>query len=54
VLSDPNHPPWFDYLNNIWWGVQIMKFLFSPPSRGIWGFHGNKDSSHGLLGSDAV
>jgi hypothetical protein len=23
----PSHPPWFDHPNNIWWSVQIIKFL---------------------------
>jgi len=23
----PSYPPWFDHLNDIWWSVQVMKFL---------------------------
>ena len=32
-LSHPSYFSWFDHSNNIWWGVQIIKFLltyFSP------------------------
>jgi hypothetical protein len=33
--TPPPHPPWFDYPNNTWWRMQIMKVLimqFSPSS----------------------
>jgi hypothetical protein len=23
----PLHPPWFNYPNNIWWRIQVMKFI---------------------------
>jgi hypothetical protein len=26
-MHRPSHPPCFDFPNNIWWGVQLMKFL---------------------------
>jgi hypothetical protein len=32
-MSHPPHPPWFNYSNNIWWRIQVMKFIimqFSP------------------------
>jgi hypothetical protein len=28
----PSHPPRFDHPNNIWWRIQIMKFLIMQPS----------------------
>jgi hypothetical protein len=27
-LPRPSHPPWFDYVNNIWWSVQVMKSCY--------------------------
>jgi len=33
-MPKPSHASWFDHLNNIWWGVQIIKLLImwsSPP-----------------------
>jgi hypothetical protein len=26
-MPRPPHSSWFDHLNNIWWWVQIIKFL---------------------------
>jgi len=28
----PSYPPWLDYPDNIWWTVQVMKFLIMQPS----------------------
>jgi hypothetical protein len=30
-MSHPSHSSWFDYANNIWWGVQIIKLLVHSP-----------------------
>jgi hypothetical protein len=30
-MSHPPHPAWFDHINNIWWGVQIMTFRILFP-----------------------
>jgi hypothetical protein len=27
-MTRPSHSYWFDHPKNIWWGVQIIKFLF--------------------------
>jgi len=35
-MSSPYHGPWCNHPNNIWWSVQVMKFLimqYSPSSR---------------------
>jgi hypothetical protein len=35
-MSLQSHPPWFNHPNNIWWSLQVMKFLImqsSPASR---------------------
>jgi hypothetical protein len=29
----PCHPPSFDHPNNIWWSIQVMKFLIMQPNR---------------------
>jgi hypothetical protein len=29
-MPHPSHPPWFDYLNNIWWSVKVSSSSCSP------------------------
>jgi hypothetical protein len=31
-MSCPSHLPWFDHPNNIWWSIQVMKFLIMQSS----------------------
>jgi len=31
-MTCPSHSSWFDHLNNIWWGIQIIKLLIIQSS----------------------